>query len=122
MQNAMMMLRGRAAWAHNFDSERDITGAFQILPASSFVVFGAAQAHDAADSEFGVEHLEIYLQTDLPQHLADHGGLDLQILRGDKGDRQSIGIPRLPEQVPCFTRSEGVGRQRGIMPEALERD
>jgi len=48
MQNGVFTLRGRAAWAHNFNIDRSITPVFQTLPGASFVVNGAAQAHDAA--------------------------------------------------------------------------
>jgi uncharacterized protein with beta-barrel porin domain len=40
-------LRERTAWAHNFNTSRSAAVAFQLLPASSFVVNGAAQAPDA---------------------------------------------------------------------------
>jgi uncharacterized protein with beta-barrel porin domain len=46
--NGIVTLRGRVAWAHNFDTSRAAAAAFQLLPASSFVVNGAAQAPDAA--------------------------------------------------------------------------
>ena len=48
MQNAILTLRGRFAWAHDFDSDRNISAVFQTLPGASFVVNGAAQAHDSA--------------------------------------------------------------------------
>ena len=48
MQNAILTLRGRAAWAHNFNTDRSITPVFQTLPGAAFVVNGAAQARDAA--------------------------------------------------------------------------
>ena len=48
MQNAILTLRGRFAWAHDFNSDRNISAVFQTLPGASFVVNGAAQAHDAA--------------------------------------------------------------------------
>jgi autotransporter-associated beta strand protein len=48
MQNGIFTLRGRAAWAHNFNIDRSITPVFQTLPGASFVVNGAAQAPDAA--------------------------------------------------------------------------
>jgi uncharacterized protein with beta-barrel porin domain len=48
MQNGIFSLRGRAAWAHNFNTDRNITPVFQTLPGASFVVNGAAQAPDAA--------------------------------------------------------------------------
>ncbi len=48
MQNAILTLRGRAAWAHDFNTDRNITAVFQTLPGAAFVVNGAAQAHDSA--------------------------------------------------------------------------
>jgi uncharacterized protein with beta-barrel porin domain len=48
LQNAILTLRGRAAWAHDFDTDRTISAVFQTLPGASFVVNGAAQAHDSA--------------------------------------------------------------------------
>jgi uncharacterized protein with beta-barrel porin domain len=55
MQDAIVTLRGRAAWAHNFDTTRDVTAIFQTLPGSAFVVNGAAQARDAALVSAGAE-------------------------------------------------------------------
>jgi autotransporter-associated beta strand protein len=48
MPNGIFTLRGRAAWAHDFNTDRAITPTFQTLPGASFVVGGAAQASDAA--------------------------------------------------------------------------
>jgi uncharacterized protein with beta-barrel porin domain len=48
MQEGVFTLRGRAAWAHDFNSDRAIGATFQTLPGASFAVNGAAQAHDAA--------------------------------------------------------------------------
>ncbi|MEA2916618.1 MAG: hypothetical protein QOJ15_8699 [Bradyrhizobium sp.] len=48
MQNGIFTLRGRAAWAHDFNIDRSITPTFQALPGASFVVNGAAPAHDSA--------------------------------------------------------------------------
>lgn len=48
LDNAILTLRGRAAWAHDFNPDRAIAATFQTLPGSSFVVNGAAQAADAA--------------------------------------------------------------------------
>jgi autotransporter-associated beta strand protein len=48
MQNGVLTLRSRFAWAHDFDADRNISATFQALPGASFVVNGAAQAHDAA--------------------------------------------------------------------------
>ena len=48
VQDAMLTLRGRTAWAHNFNTDRSISPTFQTLPGASFVVNGAAQAREAA--------------------------------------------------------------------------
>jgi uncharacterized protein with beta-barrel porin domain len=48
MQDGIFTLRGRAAWAHDFNTDRSIGATFQMLPGASFVVNGAAQAPDAA--------------------------------------------------------------------------
>jgi uncharacterized protein with beta-barrel porin domain len=48
MQDAILTLRGRFAWAHDYNADRNIGATFQTLPGASFVVNGAAQAHDAA--------------------------------------------------------------------------
>jgi uncharacterized protein with beta-barrel porin domain len=48
MTNSILTLRGRFAWAHDFDPNRNIGATFQALPGASFVVNGAAQAHDSA--------------------------------------------------------------------------
>jgi len=47
-QNGVLTLRGRLAWAHDFNPDRSIAATFQALPGASFVVNGAAQAHDSA--------------------------------------------------------------------------
>ncbi|MCP3473190.1 hypothetical protein NLM33_23025 [Bradyrhizobium sp. CCGUVB1N3] len=44
MQDGVVTLRGRFAWAHDFDPDRSIAATFQALPGASFVVNGAAQA------------------------------------------------------------------------------
>ncbi len=48
MTNAILTLRGRAAWAHDFNPDRAIGATFQTLPGARFVVNGAAQAANAA--------------------------------------------------------------------------
>ena len=48
MSDGIVTLRGRAAWAHDFNPDRRIAATFQTLPGASFIVNGAAQAHDAA--------------------------------------------------------------------------
>jgi uncharacterized protein with beta-barrel porin domain len=48
MPNSIFTLRGRFAWAHDFNTDRNIAATFQTLPGASFVVNGAMPAHDAA--------------------------------------------------------------------------
>jgi uncharacterized protein with beta-barrel porin domain len=48
MPNGIFTLRGRAAWAHDFDPDRNIGATFQTLPGASFVVNGATHASDSA--------------------------------------------------------------------------
>ena len=48
VENGIFTLRGRAAWAHDFNPDRAIGATFQTLPGASFVVNGARQASDAA--------------------------------------------------------------------------
>lgn len=48
MQTAVLTLRGRAAWAHDFNPDRTASATFQTLPGASFVVNGARPARDAA--------------------------------------------------------------------------
>jgi len=46
--DALVTLRGRGAWAHNFDVERTAFATFQTLPQAGFVVNGASLGRDAA--------------------------------------------------------------------------
>ncbi|MGO4712205.1 autotransporter domain-containing protein [Bradyrhizobium sp. 2TAF24] len=46
--DTLVTLRGRAAWAHDFNPDRAIAATFQALPGASFVVNGAAQAREVA--------------------------------------------------------------------------
>jgi len=48
MTDSIFTLRGRFAWAHDYDPDRSIGATFQTLPGASFVVNGAAQASDSA--------------------------------------------------------------------------
>ena len=48
MQTAILTLRGRAAWAHNFNPDRSINATFQSLPGASFTVNGASQSRNVA--------------------------------------------------------------------------
>jgi len=45
--DAILALRTRAAWAHDFWSDPDMTASFQSLPGSSFTVIGAVPAGDS---------------------------------------------------------------------------
>ncbi|WP_431206064.1 autotransporter outer membrane beta-barrel domain-containing protein [Bradyrhizobium betae] len=44
----LMTLRGRLAWAHDYNPDRTVGAVFQTLPGTAFVVNGAAQARDSA--------------------------------------------------------------------------
>jgi autotransporter-associated beta strand protein len=48
MRDSILTLRGRLAWAHDFNPDRSIAATFQTLPGASFVVNGAAQTPDSA--------------------------------------------------------------------------
>jgi fibronectin-binding autotransporter adhesin len=48
VQGGIFSLRGRAAWAHDFNPDRSIGATFQTLPGASFVVNGATHAADSA--------------------------------------------------------------------------
>ncbi|WP_164938760.1 autotransporter domain-containing protein [Bradyrhizobium guangdongense] len=47
MADGVLTLRGRAAWAHDFNPDRTVAATFQTLPGASFVVSGARQAADS---------------------------------------------------------------------------
>ncbi|MFB9263711.1 autotransporter-associated beta strand repeat-containing protein [Bradyrhizobium erythrophlei] len=55
LDNAVLTLRGRAAWVHNFDTDRSAAATFQALPQASFLVRGATLASDAALTTASVE-------------------------------------------------------------------
>jgi autotransporter-associated beta strand protein len=48
MADSIFTLRGRFAWAHDYNTDRSIGATFQTLPGASFVVNGAAQSADKA--------------------------------------------------------------------------
>ncbi len=48
LDHAILTLRGRAAWAHDFNTDRSASATFQTLPGAGFVVNGAALASNAA--------------------------------------------------------------------------
>jgi autotransporter-associated beta strand protein len=55
VQNGVLTLRGRLAWAHDFDPDRSVSATFTSLPGASFVVNGAAQASESALTTASVE-------------------------------------------------------------------
>jgi uncharacterized protein with beta-barrel porin domain len=55
MQDAVLTLRGRAAWAHDYNPDRAVTAIFQALPGASFVVNGARGDPDGALVSAGAE-------------------------------------------------------------------
>ena len=55
MSDGVLTLRGRLAWAHDYDTDRAIGATFQSLPGASFVVNGAAQASDSVLTTASVE-------------------------------------------------------------------
>jgi uncharacterized protein with beta-barrel porin domain len=55
VQDGVLTLRSRFAWAHDFDPDRSIAATFQSLPGASFVVNGAAQAYDSALTTASIE-------------------------------------------------------------------
>ncbi|WP_426418010.1 autotransporter domain-containing protein [Bradyrhizobium genosp. A] len=48
LMTGLLTLRGRLAWAHDFNPDRNIAATFQALPGASFIVNGAAQASESA--------------------------------------------------------------------------
>jgi uncharacterized protein with beta-barrel porin domain len=55
MTDSIFTLRGRIAWAHDFNLDRSIGATFQSLPGASFVVNGAVPARDSALTTASVE-------------------------------------------------------------------
>nr|WP_249809710.1 autotransporter domain-containing protein [Bradyrhizobium sp. 139] len=53
--NGILTLRGRAAWAHDFNPDHSVAATFQALPGASFVVNGARAASDSALTTASVE-------------------------------------------------------------------
>lgn len=47
LDDKVFTLRGRVAWAHDFNADRNVTATFQALPGASFVTNGAARPADA---------------------------------------------------------------------------
>jgi autotransporter-associated beta strand protein len=57
LTDATLMLRGRLAWAHDFNTDRNVQAAFVTLPGSAFVVNGAQPAADTALTTVSAEML-----------------------------------------------------------------
>ena len=55
IQDGVLTLRSRFAWAHDYDPGRSIGATFQTLPGASFVVNGAAQASNSVLTTASVE-------------------------------------------------------------------
>jgi outer membrane autotransporter protein len=53
--NAVLALRGRLVWAHDWVSDPSLAAAFQTLPGASFIVNGAIPAKDSALVSAGAE-------------------------------------------------------------------
>jgi autotransporter-associated beta strand protein len=55
--DSTLMLRGRLAWAHDFNTDRNVQATFLALPGSAFVVNGANPAADTALTTISAEML-----------------------------------------------------------------
>jgi uncharacterized protein with beta-barrel porin domain len=55
MRDAVLTLRGRAAWAHDYNPDRAVSAVFQALPGANFVVNGARGNPDATLVSAGAE-------------------------------------------------------------------
>ena len=55
VEDGVLTLRSRLAWAHDFDPDRAVTAIFQALPGASFVVNGARPDPDSALVSAGAE-------------------------------------------------------------------
>jgi outer membrane autotransporter protein len=72
---ALVTLRGRVAWMHDFDPDRSINTAFQALPIAVFTVNGAAAPRNAALSSAVAEvrlHNGIALSAKFDGEFAPH--------------------------------------------------
>jgi outer membrane autotransporter protein len=54
-RDAVLTLRGRLAWAHDWVSDPTLAAVFQALPGASFIVNGATPAKDSALASAGAE-------------------------------------------------------------------
>jgi outer membrane autotransporter protein len=53
--NAVLALRARLAWAHDWVSDPSLSAVFLTLPGASFIVNGATPARDSALASAGIE-------------------------------------------------------------------
>jgi outer membrane autotransporter protein len=53
--SAILTLRGKLAWAHDWVSDPSLAAVFQVLPGASFIVNGAVPAKDSALASAGAE-------------------------------------------------------------------
>jgi outer membrane autotransporter protein len=54
-QNAVLILRGKLAWAHDWISDPSLAAVFQALPGAGFIVNGATPAKNSALASAGAE-------------------------------------------------------------------
>ena len=52
---AVLTVRGRLAWAHDWITDPTLAAVFQALPGASFIVNGATPAKDSALASAGAE-------------------------------------------------------------------
>jgi uncharacterized protein with beta-barrel porin domain len=57
LDDSTLILRGRLAWAHDFNTDRNVQAVFVTLPGSAFVVNGAQPAADTALTTVSAETL-----------------------------------------------------------------
>jgi uncharacterized protein with beta-barrel porin domain len=57
LTDGLLVLRGRAAWAHDYNPTSSVTATFQNLGAASFTVNGATPARDAALTTVSAEKI-----------------------------------------------------------------
>jgi uncharacterized protein with beta-barrel porin domain len=55
LSDSQLTLRGRLAWAHDYNTDRNVQAAFLTLPGSAFVVNGALPAADTALTSLSAE-------------------------------------------------------------------
>jgi autotransporter-associated beta strand protein len=79
--NAVLALRARLAWAHDWVSDPALAAVFQTLPGASFIVNGATPAKDSALTSVGAEYrlangvtLLAKFDGDFASHASAYGG------------------------------------------------